>query len=75
MKRKLHPELACPNCSSDRIHSEDIYDIEGAYIEGESALVEKCVGVCRKCNKQLQWEQVYKFVGFRDIVTDETDTD
>lgn len=73
MKRKLYPELNCPNCGSDRIHSEDIYDIEGAYIEGENALVEKCVGVCRKCGARLQWEQAYKFVGFRDVYVAEVE--
>lgn len=71
---KLYPNLNCPICGSNRIHSEDIYDLEGAYIEGENALVEKCVGVCRDCGTHLQWEQAYKFVGFRHIVTDEVES-
>lgn len=67
MITKLYSDLKCPKCGSDRIHSEDIYDIEGAYIEGENALVEKCIGVCRDCGTHLQWEQAYKFIGFRRI--------
>ena len=67
MKTKLYPELKCPNCGSDRIHSEDVYDIESVEIEGEEGIADLCIGVCRKCGIHLQWEQVYKFVGFRDI--------
>ena len=70
MITKLHSELKCPHCGSDNIHTEDIYDIEGAYIEGENALLEKCVGVCDNCGKSLQWEQAYKFIGFRNIVAE-----
>ena len=70
MKAQLYLNLKCPNCGSDRIHSEDIYDMESVEIKGENALVEKCIGVCRKCGKRLQWEQAYKFVGFRNIFDD-----
>lgn len=74
MMTKLYPDLKCPKCGSDRIHSEDIYDLEGAEIEGENALVEQCIGVCRNCGTHLQWEQAYKFVGFRHIVVDEIES-
>jgi hypothetical protein len=63
MKAKLFPDLKCPRCGSDDIQSEDVYGIEGGIPE----LIEECVGVCRKCGIHLQWEQVYKFVGFRYI--------
>jgi len=69
MKRKLYPNLNCPICGSNRIHSEDIYDTESIEIEGEQGIAELCVGVCFDCTTQIQWEQVYKFVGFRDIVS------
>ena len=71
MKAKLYPDLKCPNCGSDRIQSLDMYDRESAEIEGVNALVEQCIGTCRKCGKRLQWEQAYTFVGFRNIFVDE----
>lgn len=60
-------ELKCPKCGCEKINITDIYDIEGAYIEGENALVEKCVGQCTSCRTEIQWEQTYKFSGFRDV--------
>lgn len=69
MKTKLYPDLKCPNCGSDRIHFEDVYDIESIEIEGEESIASLCVGVCRKCGTYIQWQQVYKFAGVRDIET------
>ena len=67
METKLLLELRCPCCSGNRIDCEDVYDVEGAYIEGEDALIEQCLGVCHDCGVHLQWERAYKFIGFRDI--------
>lgn len=63
----MEKELKCPKCGCEKINITDIYDIEGAYIEGENALVERCIGLCRNCHTELQWDQVYKFSGFRDV--------
>lgn len=67
MKTKLYSNLKCSYCGSDRIDCEDIYDIESVEVEGKEGLADLCLGVCRNCGKHLQWERVFKFVGFRDI--------
>ena len=63
----MEKELKCPKCGCEKLNITDIYDIEGAYVEGENALIERCIGLCRNCHAELQWDQVYKFSGFCDM--------
>lgn len=57
-------ELKCPRCDSTAIATDDCYDI----INGENSTIkELCCGHCINCGVDLQWEQVYKFVGYDEI--------
>ena len=62
----MEQKLKCPKCGN-KIKLLDIYDVEGDYIEDADALIEQCVGECEHCHAEIQWEQAYKFVGFRSI--------
>jgi DNA-directed RNA polymerase subunit RPC12/RpoP len=57
-------KLACPKCGSAAIALDDCYDV----ISGEgNTIKELCCGHCANCGADLQWEKVYKFVGYDEI--------
>lgn len=63
----MEKELRCPKCGHTKIKVLDIYSIEGAYIEGDNALIKRCIGECKQCHTELQWDQAYKFIRFQNI--------
>ena len=59
--------LRCPKCGSADIRLEHIYDHEATYIEDKNALINQCVGTCRHCGIEFQWEEVFVSIGFTNI--------
>lgn len=69
MDKGLYPKVKCPKCASTDIDDYDIYEEEGAFINGVDALVEYHVGACLKCGAELQWKRCYTFCGITEIET------
>lgn len=59
--------LRCPKCGSSDICLDDIYDHEAQYFEGKDALNNQCVGTCRHCRTEFQWEEIFVSIGFTNI--------
>ena len=57
-------KLKCPKCGGAHIVEDDCYDT----ISGENHTIKELIcGHCETCGADLQWETVYKFVGYADI--------
>jgi len=57
-------ELKCPKCGGTHIVADDCYDT----IHGENnTFKELMCGHCEDCDTELQWEEVYQFVGYDEI--------
>ena len=57
-------ELKCPKCGGTHIMEDDCYDVIGG---AENTIKELMCGQCEDCGTALQWERVYKFVGYDAI--------
>lgn len=57
-------ELKCPKCGSSFVNEYDCYDT----ISGEdNTYKELFCGNCENCGADLQWERVFKLVGYDNI--------
>lgn len=57
-------ELKCPNCGGTHIVQEDSYD----FINGKNNTIkELCCGHCADCDADIQWEVVYRLIGYDNI--------
>lgn len=57
-------KLKCPNCGSTAVVLHDCYDI----IHGENDTIKELMcGYCTNCGTDLQWDKVYKFIGYDAI--------
>lgn len=60
-------KVVCPKCGGMHIVKDDCYDtIDG----GNHTIKDLCCGHCEDCGAQLQWSEVYKFVGYDEIEED-----
>lgn len=57
-------ELKCPKCGGTHIVEDDCYDVIGS---AENTIKELMCGRCEDCGADVQWERVYKFMGYNDI--------
>lgn len=60
-------KLTCPKCGSTAVALDECYDT----IDGEgNTIKELYCGHCANCGIDLQWEKVYKFIGYDKIEED-----
>lgn len=59
-------KMTCPKCGSSWIEEEDCYDVE-TFSKGVKT---RHIGFCMDCGAQLQWSEVYHFVGYAEIEED-----
>ncbi len=53
-------KVVCPKCGSAQIDEVDCYDTYTCH-EG----VRMCyIGTCKDCGKEVQWDEVYQFIGY-----------
>ena len=63
----LTDKVTCPKCGSAQIITDECYDT----IYGENHTVKDlCCGHCKDCGTDLQWSEVYNFVGYDEIEED-----
>ena len=55
--------MRCTVCCEAEIEYIDIYDVE----ECDDRRVELCVGYCPNCNASFEWDDVYRFVGQKNL--------
>lgn len=56
----LTDKVVCPKCGSPQIGEIDCYDI---YTCNEGVRV--CYfGTCKDCGEEMQWDEVYQFIGY-----------
>lgn len=60
-------ELKCPKCGSANIEKDDCFDIVDAIINNVRGIKELLCGVCLNCGANLQWSNVYKFIGYDEM--------
>lgn len=56
----LTDKVICPKCGSERIEEGDCYNT----IDFDEGIKECFVGTCMDCGEEVQWDEVYKFVGY-----------
>lgn len=59
-------KVTCPKCGSTWIIAEDCYDT----YTFDKGVKMRFVGCCMDCGTQLQWSEVYNFVGYDEIEED-----
>lgn len=65
-------ELKCPHCGSENVDVDDCYDTEITFDpqRENEIVVRKVSGYCCDCDAtDLLWEEIYEFVGVRNIMT------
>ncbi len=60
----MQKELKCPKCGSTNVEEYDCFDVAT-----EETVIHRryFCGNCADCGADLQWVQVYKFVGYDEI--------
>lgn len=63
-------ELKCPHCGSDDIEENECHDTETIFDfnRGEYVVIKYFNGQCPDCKSILNWEKVYSFMGYQNIV-------
>ena len=60
----MNTELKCPKCGSTNVWQDDCYET----IKGEDETYKELMcGHCDDCGADLQWTEVYMFIGFADM--------
>lgn len=57
-------DLKCPACGGE-IEQNDCLDIE--FYLGKARRF--CIGQCVECGEQVQWDEIYQFSHYKNIVT------
>lgn len=68
MNEPLQTVLACPVCASLDIYVDDTLD---SYTGSDNSIICCSVAHCQVCGRNFNFEEVYKFAGYRDIELDE----
>ena len=66
MKSPITKTLICPHCGHSTIEWCDTTDSGAGLIDGKEGLIEFCEGYCTHCGKNVEWEQCYILVGYRN---------
>lgn len=65
-------ELKCPHCGGLNVDYSCSYEIETSFDfqRGNEIVIRKMNGYCDDCGAtDLLWEEIYEFVGVRNIMT------
>lgn len=62
----LTNKVVCPNCGSAQIEGVESYDT----YDCNKGIKKRFVGWCEDCDTQLQWSEIYHFVGYDEIEED-----
>ena len=60
----MQKELKCPKCGGTHIEEDDCFE---TFRGGNNTFKECFCGHCETCGTDLQWEKVYKFMGYDEI--------
>lgn len=59
-------KVTCPKCGSTWVDEEDCYNT----YHFDKGIKMRFVGSCMDCGTQLQWSEVYNFIGYDEIEED-----
>ena len=57
-------DFGCPFCGQKKVVCDDCID---TYTSNMNDLINFCVGHCTNCGKNVQYEEVYTFIKYRNI--------
>ena len=58
-------ELKCPHCGGTNIEEDDCIDTE--YVNS-TTMSRRCTGYCNDCQSPLEWEEVFTFSEYQNII-------
>jgi len=59
-------KVTCPKCGSERVEEGDCYNT----IDFNNKIKKYFVSTCADCGAEIQWSEVYHFVGYDEIEED-----
>ena len=59
-------KVICPKCGSFWVDEEDCYNT----YHFDKGIKMRFIGTCMDCGAQVQWSEVYNFVGYDEIEED-----
>ena len=57
-------DFGCPFCGQKKVVCDDCID---TYTGGTHDIINFCVGHCTNCGKDVQFEEVFTFIKYRNI--------